>query len=362
MPDTRPIPRLRITFRGALLAVFAFALASAVLGRIPASERVIGWSLAGAAIAALVYPAVELLNRRMPRGFAVSIVVLLLLAPIAVLGYGLVDDIRRELERLDSYAPRAARAIEARDDRIGEFATRFQLEKKVRAAIDSIPERLAGSADDPRQAISTTATRGLAFLTTGILVLFFLGSGRSMVDAAFRQLPPEQEPVARAIATRSYHEAFGYARGAIGLAIATGVAAWAVARAANVPGAVVIGLWVGLLDLLPVFGPLLGWAPLVVLAWVQSPQAAWWVLLAFIAYQLVESLVVRRYLERSTLRFGRFLPAVAAFAGLELYGVGGALMAMLAMAILISALRAWAEARDARLAAEPTPVETPTPA
>jgi predicted PurR-regulated permease PerM len=362
MVDNRSIPRLRITLRGALMAVFAFAFAQAVFNRLPASERVIGWALAGAAIAALVYPAVEFLDRRLPRGIAVAIVSLLILAPVALLGWGVVDDVRHELERLDSYAPRAAAELESRDDRLGDFAKRFELERKVRDAVDSIPERLAGSADDPTKAISATATRGLAFFTTGILMLFFLGSGRSMVEAAFRQVPKQHEESTRIVAHRVYDEAFGYARGAIGLAIITGVVAWAVARAANVPGAVVIGLWVGLLDLLPVFGPLVGWAPLVLLAWVQSPGAAWGVFAAFVLYQAVESLVVRRYLERATLRFGRFLPIVSAFAGLELYGVGGALMALLAMAILVSALRAWAELRDQRIIDAESVVVSPTEA
>jgi len=365
MIDRRAIPRLRITFRGALFAVFALALAGEVFDRLPAAERVIGWAIAGAAIAALVYPAVDFFSRRMPRGLAVTVVSLLLLAPTVLLIYGVVDDVRREIDRLNAYAPRAAREIEARDDDLGEFAQRFELERKVRDAIDSLPERLAGGADDPRAALETTATRGLAFLTTGILVLFFLGSGRSMVDAAFRQFPEDKRETARVIATRSYREAFGYARGSIGIAIAAGVVAWAVARGANVPGAVVIGLWVGLLDFVPIFGPLIGWIPLIALASVQSERAAIAAFVAFLAYQAVENLVVRRYLERATLRFGRFMPVVAAFAGLELYGIGGALIALLAMAILVSAVRAWTEIRDARLLGEPEPnaddIATATP-
>lgn len=349
MAGERAIPRLRVTFRGAILVVFGLALVFFVLARLPSAQRVLGWAIAAAVVAALVYPAVEFLARRMPRAVAIFLVALALLVPVVVISYAAVGDVQRELTRLERFAPRAAGDIERRDDRVGEFAREFDLRRKVKDAVESIPQRLAaGGSTSTTAAISETATRGIAFLTTGFLIVFFLSSGRSMVEGALRQFTDDgRRERARAIGTSVYHEAFGYARGAIALAAITGVVAWATARLANVPGAVVLGIWVGLLDLLPVFGAVLGWAPLIALAYVQSPSAALGALVAFAAYQCLDSFVIRRYLERSTLRLGRFLPVVGAFGGLELYGIAGALIGILAMAVLVSSLRAYADWRDA---------------
>ncbi|MBA2326160.1 MAG: hypothetical protein H0V95_05885, partial [Actinobacteria bacterium] len=45
---------------------------------------------------------------------------------------------------------------------------------------------------------------------------------------------------------------------------------------------------------------------------------------------------LRPRLERRTMRLGRFLTVLAAFGGLELYGIGGALLAILAVAGLVA--------------------------
>jgi len=334
--------------RAVVAVVFAIALVEFVLDRVPSAQRVIGWTLAGAAIAALVYPAVDVLGRWIPRWIAIFLVSLALLAPLALESYAVVSEVQSELSKLERFAPDAAGRVERRDDSLGEFARQFELRRKVKDAVSTIPQRIVtGGSADTGTAISETATRGIGFLTVGFLVIFFLAGGRAMVDGGLRQFDdPDQRDRVRVLAHQVYRDSFGYVRGALGLAVLTGLVAWGTARLANVPGAAVIGIWVGLLDLLPVFGAVLGWAPLIALAYVQSPGAALGALVAFALYQAIDSLWIRRSIERNTLRLGRFLPVVGAFGGFELAGFGGALMGILAMAVAVRALRAYVQYRD----------------
>jgi predicted PurR-regulated permease PerM len=80
----------------------------------------------------------------------------------------------------------------------------------------------------------------------------------------------------------------------------------------------------------------IGTAPIVILAAFRSPATALALALAFAAYEVVEGGVLRPRLERRTMRLGRFLTVLGAFGGLELYGLGGALLAVLALAGLIA--------------------------
>ena len=66
------------------------------------------------------------------------------------------------------------------------------------------------------------------------------------------------------------------------------------------------------------------------------------VAVVFLGYQTFENLVLQRHVERQTLRLGPFLSAAAGFVGLELYGIGGALMALLALAVGAAAADEWA--------------------
>lgn len=58
--------------------------------------------------------------------------------------------------------------------------------------------------------------------------------------------------------------------------------------------------------------------------------------MAFVAYELAETLVLQRWVERHSVRVGPFLTVVAGFAGLELYGIGGALVAVLAATMAVA--------------------------
>jgi predicted PurR-regulated permease PerM len=120
------------------------------------------------------------------------------------------------------------------------------------------------------------------------------------------------------------------------MAVAAGLFAFAAARAAGVPGPAALGIWVGLWDLVPVGGALVGALPIVGLAAVSSSTDAIWLALLFIAYQLAENIFVERRVEAQTVHVGPFLTLAAGLVGLELAGVPGALLSVLAATIAIA--------------------------
>jgi predicted PurR-regulated permease PerM len=334
MADTTRIIGVRISLRSAFLLVSALAASVVLLRVLDSSQRVIGWMLMASALAALLHPFVVRLDRHMPRGVAVLIVVVGALGSIGLVGYALYDDVTRQIDRLQEIAPARAREIE-RSDRFGEAAREFNLAERTRDVIDAIPERLRGGSG--AEAARSAATRGLAFLATAVLTIFLLLQGRRLKDAAIRQIPdPEQRERVTHAVRRVYARSFGYARGALALALATGLFAYVLARAAGVPGAVALAAWVVLWDLVPIFGFPIGVAPIVVLAAFGSPITAIVLAVAFLAYEILEVAVLQRRLERRTMRLGPFLTVVAAFGGLELYGIAGALLMVLAVAGLIA--------------------------
>ena len=59
--------------------------------------------------------------------------------------------------------------------------------------------------------------------------------------------------------------------------------------------------------------------------------------MVFIAYQVAENLLVERRVEAQTVHIGPFLTLAAGLVGLELAGVPGALLSVLAVTIAIAA-------------------------
>jgi len=185
----------------------------------------------------------------------------------------------------------------------------------------------------------------VAFLATGVLTVFLLQHGPRLAGAARDQVRDRHrrerlESVAGAV----YRRAFAYAQASLAMSLAAGLAAFVVARMAHVPGPAALGAWVGLWDLVPLAGAVVGALPIVAMAAASSGGRAIAVGLAFVAYQAVENLVVQRSVERSSVRVGPFVTLTAGLVGLELSGVAGALLAVLAaiiVATLVDELADW---------------------
>lgn len=328
--------RLRLSGRSIALAVAVVTLTLLVLRVLSSAGRVIGWVLIASSTAALVYPLVDRLTRRIPRGVAVAVVALGSLALAGAVTYGAVDDVVEQTANLEDAAPRLAQELEE-DSHFAEAATEFDLSERTEAFVRGVPERLRGGT--PAEAIRSAATRGLSFLAVFVLTLFFLLHGPNLASAAARQIHDDgRQAQARHVARAVYDRAFGYARGSIAMAALAGVVAYVLARAADVPGPAPLALWVVLWDAVPVIGAVIGAIPIIILAGVIEPAAGLLLLVAFMTFQVVEYLFLQRRLERRTLKLGPFLTAAAGFAGLELYGLTGALLAILAASIVVVAL------------------------
>ncbi len=323
--------RLRISGRSIALAVAAVTLTLLALRVLASAGRVLAWVLIASSTAALLYPAVERLGRRIPRGIAVAVIALSALAVGGGVAYGAFDDVVDQMANLEAKAPALAQQIEE-DSRFSEAATEFDLSARTESFVRRVPERLRGGT--PAEAIRSAATRGLSFLAVFVLTLFFLLHGPNLAQGAARQIhDDERRAHARHVAGAVYHRAFGYARGTIAMAALAGLVAYGLARSAGVPGPVPLALWVVLWDAVPLLGATIGAFPIIVLAGVMDPTKGIVLLVAFVAYQAAEYVFLQRRLEHRTIRLGPFLTAAGGFAGLELYGLSGALLTILAMAI-----------------------------
>jgi predicted PurR-regulated permease PerM len=329
--------RLRVSTRSIAVLVGLIGLTLLILRMVSAAGRVLGWMLVATALAGLIHPGVQRLqDRGWPRGRAVLLVAALGLLLVGLTTYRVVDDVQRGTKRLQRAAPEAARQVEE-SGRFSDAARSVHLTERTDAFVRRLPGRLrGGSASD---ALRAAATRGVAFLTTSVLTLFLLLHGPRLARAGLDQIADERrrKRVAR-VAETAYVRAFGYARGTLLMAALAGWVAYAAAMAANVPGAAPLALWVALWDVVPIAGAFIGAAPIVVLVAVADPVRGILLGLVFLAYQLFEDLAMQPRLERTTMRLGPFLTVAAGFAGIELRGLPGALLAVLAVATVTAAL------------------------
>jgi predicted PurR-regulated permease PerM len=340
---------LRVSARSIIVTIAGLGLTLLGLRMAVAAGRVLGWIGAAAAVALVLTPVVERLHRWLPRGIAVLVVALVILGGGGLAGYGVGASLVRQYQGVQEALPRAAESVE-RSNRFGDVAREAKLSQRAREVVDAIPGKLRGGS--PADAVRSAATRGVAFIATGILTLFFLLHGPKLLAGSVRQLPPDRQERFRRIAGRAIDRASRYALLTLLQAVVAGLVGYGVARALAVPGAAALGLWLTLWAVVPLVGSFVGALPIVALAAAQEPLHGVAAAAFFIVYQIAEGTIAQRQIDRRTMRLGPFLTALAGVAGIELYGLGGALVLTLALALLVAAL---AEAAALRPEEEPAP-------
>jgi len=121
----------------------------------------------------------------------------------------------------------------------------------------------------------------------------------------------------------AYPRAWRYVALSLAKAVLAGVVTWTVCVMAGVPGAILLGLWVGAWSLVPAVGVLVGSLAVVLLGVTVSADTAAALLGLFLAYQVVDVLLFQRRIEARSIHVGPFISLVVAAIGLELYGIGG---------------------------------------
>jgi predicted PurR-regulated permease PerM len=307
----------------------------ALLGLIASSARVIGWILAAATLAGLLSPLVQALDRRVPHALALLAVVVGTIGFAGVIGYAVVDDIAKEIRELDRAVPAAARQLES-SPRFGPTATELRLGERAERFVDELPKRLAGG--DVQDALRSAATRGVAFLATTVLTIFFIIHGPRLVEGAARQLPPAVRPEARRVAAAVYGRTWHYVFGSLGLSAMAGLLAYGCARVLDTPGKAPLALWMAVFDLVPLVGVVLGAIPLVLLIGATEPWPATATVAAvMIGWQFMEGLRLRRWVEGRSLHLGPFVTLAVGMVGLELYGSGGVFVGLV-LVVVVAAL------------------------
>ena len=345
MPDAPPTPqrmRLALSPRAVGLIVLTVAGVTALLAVTRASVRVLGWMLVAAAVASLIEPLVDRLAKRMRRGIAIALSMFLLLATAGTIAYFTITEVVHQAEVLQEAAPKRAAALE-RSERFGATARAFRLAEKTETAVNEIPQRLRGGSS--ADALRSAGTRGVAYLATTVLTLFLVVNGRKIVSAGIRQIRnPLLQTQVRDALRQGGERGVRYAVGSLAMAATAGLFVGGVAHIVDVPGAVPLGLWAALWDLVPFLGAVIGGLPVVILATAASPATGAAVLSLFIAYQVFEAVFLQRRVEAESLRVGPFLTLAVGSVGLELYGLGGALIALFLTSVALGTLDAWRSA------------------
>jgi predicted PurR-regulated permease PerM len=337
-PDGRrvrpPTSRVALVFVGAVVVAIALWAGRAALAPF----------IVGLLIVYLLDPPVEWLSRlRIPRFLAV----LLVYAGVMIALFEALNlTLRPLVQQLQAFAqdlPTLIEQLDAQLQQLSDVYRGLELPPALRDAVDSwVREAGQGLADiDPSVLLPVFGlTAGFVGTLFGYLIIpvwaFYLLKDRPGLSRAFdRSLPEEwREDVWQVI--RIIRRVFGqWVRGQVFLGLTVGVATFVGLLILDqlvdpIFGrfAVLLALIAGVLELLPIIGPIIAAIPAVLLALTAGPEAAAAALLLYFAVQQVENSLLVPKIQGDAVELHPSVVMFALIIGATIYGLLGAILAL----------------------------------
>jgi predicted PurR-regulated permease PerM len=207
----------------------------------------------------------------------------------------------------------------------------------VRAAEDALAT-LAGLADDlvgPLTGLALASAAALAQLLIVVFLSLFIVLDQDRIVAYLNRLvPPRWGAEARLFQTSVASSFGGFIRGQAIQGLILAVVAAGTHAALNIDFLPASAAFSGLLQAIPFFGPVLSWAPPVLVALLTRPDAALPAFLAMIAGWFVVNNIVLPRVMASAVGIHPVAVLISVLVGLKIAGIAGAIFAIPVAAVL----------------------------
>ena len=324
-----------------LVTTLFFALA---LGFLYIARRTLIAFLFAIFFAYLVDPAVSSLQKwTRTRGPAIAIIYLLFVILLSTLFFFVGPRTAREARRLGESWPSLTERVTsgnlAQDigkQRGWSGETTLLLQKVI-----SDP-RLAGIAQEAGLRIAEVAKQAWLLIVVPILAVFFLKDGRtfSQVGLSLVQSRPQREFL-NDVLTDLNQMLAQFIRAQLELAAFSLVVYISVMSIARVPYALVLGTAGGMMEFIPVVGPLVAGVVILAVALLMS-YPHWLMLLAFlIGWRLIQDYIVAPRIMGQSMELHPLAAIFGVLAGAEIAGVLGVYLSIPVMASLRIVWRRW---------------------
>jgi predicted PurR-regulated permease PerM len=282
-----------------------------------------------------IRPLVKQLQRwRFPKSAAILTVYAVLLGVLALLLTLLVQPLVSQATQLANDFPRYQSQLQ---QFINDLQARLHLSGNFNTQIGSA----LGTAKDVLLAIgTTTATVLVNFVIVLVLAFLWLTTSDRLKAFVVDLVPPMRQPLAADVIADMGTRIGGYLRGVVINMVVIGILAGVAVAVLGLPSPVLLGIFAGVMEAIPIFGPFLGAAPAVLLGFTISPAYPLLVAAVFLVIQQIESNTLVPVVMNRVVALPPLTVVLALLVGGTLQGVAGALLAVpMAAALQVLVLR-----------------------
>ncbi|HHY09129.1 MAG TPA: AI-2E family transporter [Firmicutes bacterium] len=290
-------------------------------------------------IAYLLYPAVTAFeNKGVPKTAAILLIYACLGVIFAVfflfflpkLGAELAEILEKLPARVEQWENFGAGSLQ----KLGKIKLPGVVQDGVNIVMERLELALEGLANKAARGLMGAVAVLAALLISPILAFYFLKDHQAMRSRSLQFVPAPYRGEVQNIAREISGALNSFFRGQILISLLVGLLIYGGLAFLKVPYALFIGLLAGLFDIIPYFGPILGFVPAAFFALLKSPLTVLWVALLFIAVNQLESCVIAPKIIGDRVGLHPLVVIFAILVGGDLLGVVGMLVAIPITAIL----------------------------
>jgi predicted PurR-regulated permease PerM len=285
---------------------------------------------------------------RLPKAAAILVVYAVLLGVLTILVVLLVQPLVTQAQQLADNFPKYQHDVEKF---ISDIQSRLHISGNLTSQITSV----LNTARDALVAVgTTTATVLVRFVIVLVLAFLWLTTSDRLKAFVLDLIPPHHQAFAGDVLAEMGTRIGGYTRGVVINMVVIGILSGVAVTALRLPSPVLLGIFAGLTEAIPIFGPFIGAAPAVGLGFTVSPAYPLLVAGVFLVIQQVESNTLVPLVMNRVLSLPPLTVVLALLVGGALEGVAGALLAVpVAAALQVLILRVlvpWVHAMQGRTA------------
>ncbi|MCW2513669.1 MAG: family transporter [Mycobacterium sp.] len=264
-------------------------------------------------------------KHRLPRWAATTLVFVVFLALIAGFISAAIPPLSEQAHQLAATAPHYMQQAQDHSSAIGRLNDRFHLQQRVTDAVSGSGGSALSGVIDAGTAVFGAVTDTVIVI---VLTVYFLVDLPRIRTNLYRLVPNTRRPRAILIGDQIFAKVGSYVLGNVLISVITGGATFIWLLAFGVPYPLLLGIFVGLLDLVPVVGSTIAGIVVALVALTVSLPVCIATIVFFVAFRFIEDyLLVPRIIGR-VVNVPALITVVSVLIGGTVLGIVGALVAI----------------------------------
>jgi predicted PurR-regulated permease PerM len=303
--------------------------------------------LFAAAIALILGPFIDFMDRRLPKFLAIIIAYLVVAGIFFLLFFfgvpAIVKQFQEFLDRLPDYISNLVDFLNniVMDLPFMEQYEFFPLEAEAmnQYLLDQLSQQDSNIFRDILGFTNILIDIILILIVGPLLSIYLVKDSKRLKETVLRVTPERKRKVVEEVMRRISRIAGRYLRGRLLIAFIFGIMVYIGLLLLGIEFSYLFAFFAAVATLIPFFGALIGALPAVIAAFLVSPLTPLWVILLFVGLQLLENYVIEPFVMKEQIDLHPGLVIISIIAGSAAFGVIGLILSVPLAAVLQELLR-----------------------